>query len=102
MPGAVRFGDMSCGHGCWPARANDQGSPNVFINGRPAHRVGDHWPAHTCPSIPETHDGQASGGSPNVFVNGRPLCRVGDPVSCGDSMCEGSTNVLVNEGGGDG
>jgi len=96
MPKAVRFGDISCGHGCWPPRPNDQASPDVFINGLGAHRVGDHWEPHTCPPIPETHDGQAAAGSPNVFVNGRALCRVGDPVTCGDTMCQGSPNVFVN------
>lgn len=96
MPGAVRLGDYSCGHSCWPPRPNDQASPNVFINGIAAHRLGDHWAAHTCPAIPETHDGNASGGSPNVFVNGKALCRQGDPVSCGDTMCDCSDDVIVN------
>lgn len=96
MPRAVRFGDISTGHGCWPPRPNDQASPNVIINGRGAHRVGDHWVAHTCPAIPETHDGWASAGSPNVYVNGRQLHRVGDPVSCGDFAAQGSPNVEVN------
>ncbi len=42
----VRLGDKSCGHGCWPPRSNDQGSPNVFVNGRPVHQLGDHWATH--------------------------------------------------------
>ena len=96
MPGAARLGDSCTGHGCWPSRANASGSPDVFINSRAAHRVGDPWPAHTCPSIPETHGGTMAAGSPNVFVNGRPLARIGDPVSCGSSVATGSADVIIN------
>lgn len=95
MPEAARLNDLCTGHGCWPARANDQGSPNVFINSRPAHRVGDHWPAHTCPSIPNTHDGSLAAGSSSVFVNGKAAGRVGDAVSCGSTVATGSSNVFI-------
>lgn len=47
MPGVARKGDMGSAHDCFPERANDQGSPDVFVNGRGAHRVGDHWVTHT-------------------------------------------------------
>ncbi|MCX7999773.1 MAG: hypothetical protein N3A69_12625 [Leptospiraceae bacterium] len=46
MPEVVRLVDKSCGHGCWPPRPNDEGSPNVFVNSRPVHRLGDHWETH--------------------------------------------------------
>lgn len=95
MPRAVRFGDISTGHGSWPPRPNDEASDNVIINGKGAHRLGDHWPTH-CNSTPTCHDGNASQGSPNVFVNGRNKCRVGDAISCGDHMAEGSPDVIVN------
>lgn len=95
MPAAARHHDICTGHGCWPARPNDQGSPNVFINGRPVHRVGDHWQDHTCPSIPNTHDGQLADGSSTVFCNGRKVGRVGDPVDCGSHVATGSSNVFV-------
>lgn len=93
MSSAVRLGDQSVGH-CFHARANTQGSPNVFINGKAAHRIGDYWPAHTCGN--STHDGKMSQGSPNVFVNGKALARVGDAISCGDIAGQGSPNVFVN------
>lgn len=98
MPAVVRLGDMCTGHGCWPPRPNVEGSPDVFINGLPAHRVGDGWESHTCPAIPETHASVAAGGSPTVFVNGRALCRVGDPVACGSTMATGSGDVFADEG----
>ncbi len=95
MAAAARKGDMCSGHGCWPPRASTSGSPNVFINGKPALRVGDSWAAHTCPSIPETHASTQAGGSSTVFVNGRGLARIGDAVACGSSVASGSTNVFA-------
>lgn len=95
MPAATRLGDVSTGHGCWPPRPNSEGSPDVFINGQPAHRVGDAWPDHTCPAIPETHNGVCASGSSTVMVNGKPLARIGDSVSCGDAIAQGSGNVFV-------
>lgn len=94
MPAVARLNDTCTGHGCWPSRPNDQGSPNVFCNGRPVHRVGDHWQAHTCPSIPETHDSVLASGSSGVYVNGKPLGRIGDPVACGSAVQSGSSNVF--------
>ncbi|WP_085443528.1 PAAR domain-containing protein [Magnetofaba australis] len=98
MPKCVRLGDICTGHGCWPARPNVGASPNVFINGRAAHRVGDPWAAHTCPPIPETHASVMAGGSPNVIVNGSALARIGDPVACGSAAASGSHNVFANGG----
>ena len=98
MPQACRLHDNCTGHGCWVPRPNDQGSPNVYINGRNAHRVGDHWAIHCCPVIPECHDSVLADGSPNVYVNGIKLGRVGDPVACGSLVAEGSPNVFVNGG----
>ena len=95
MPAVVRLGDVSCGHSCYPPRPNDSASANVFVNGKGVHRVGDHWAVHCCPGG-DCHDGVAVSGSPSVFVNGRAVCRVGDSISCGDRMCEGSSNVFVN------
>lgn len=94
---AARQADTCTGHGCWPPRANDQGSPNVFVNGRPKHRVGDHWAAHTCPDIPETHDSVLAAGSSSVFVNGRKAGRVGDAVACGSTVATGSPNVFIGD-----
>ena len=96
MPLAIRKGDICKGHADWPPRPNDEGSPDVFINGLAAHRIGDHWVTH-CNPAPECHDSIAATGSPNVFVNRKALCRENDLVACGSLM--GSTkslNVYVN------
>lgn len=93
MPAITRLGDECTGHDCFPPRVNDTGSPNVFINGIAAHRVGDHWVEHTCDD--NTHDGIAVQGSSTVFINGVPAMRVGDMISCGSAVAQGSPNVFV-------
>lgn len=95
MPSVARLGDMGSGHApCFPPRPNDAGSPNVFINGIPVHRLGDHWVTHCCG--PDCHDSILGGGSPNVFANGLPFGRIGDPVACGSTVIQGSPNVFAN------
>lgn len=96
MPGAVRKGDMSTGHPhCYPPTPCAEGSPNVFVNGRQSVRIGDAWVVHGACEIHVPHSGVSSSGSGSVFVNGRAKCRIGDAVSCGDSMAEGSGDVIV-------
>ncbi len=97
MPKAARLGDSCTGHGCWPPRGNSGASSNVFINGKGAHRQGDSYPPHTCPSIPETHAGSLAGGSSTVSINGKKAGRVGDAVSCGGSVATGSPNVFIGD-----
>lgn len=96
MPAVCRKGDTCTGHGGFPPRANDEGSPNVFVNGIPAHRQGDHWVTHCAGN--SCHDGTLSGGSSSVFVNGKPLGRIGDDVSCGSVVASGSPDVLDESG----
>ena len=94
MPAVHRHTDTCTGHGCFPSRANAEGSPNVFVNGLGAHRVGDGWESHCCG--PVCHGSSQASGSPTVFVNGQPLARVGDSVACGSSNATGSPNVFAN------
>jgi uncharacterized Zn-binding protein involved in type VI secretion len=86
---AVRLGDKCTGHGNAPPRPNIQGSPDVFINGKPAHRQGDKWAIH------QNHPGMLAKGSSTVFVNGRGQGRVGDPVNCGSRCAQGSPDVFA-------
>lgn len=94
MAGAVRKEDKTSGHGSFPPQDITEGSPNVFINGKPAVRVGDKVSNHT--DGLGSHDGSVSQGSSNVFVNGKAKVRKGDSVSCGGTVVDGSSNVLVN------
>ncbi len=97
MPGAVRLGDVCTGHDTFSPRPNVEGSPNVFVNGKPSHRKGDAWDSH-CNSVPVCHGSTAGKGSSTVFVNGKPKCRIDDPVACGGTMATGSGNVFVGGG----
>jgi uncharacterized Zn-binding protein involved in type VI secretion len=88
MPGVTRWGDVSCGIDCPPTPAVES-SGNVFVNGRGVVRVGDAFKPHC------KHSRVVASGSHNVYVNGRQVCRIGDKLSCGDIVCEGSSNVFV-------
>lgn len=95
MPAVSRLGDNCTGHGCWPPRPSTGASPNVRVNGIAAHRQGDAWAPHTCPTIPETHASVLAAGSTTVRVNGKQLARIGDPVGCGSTVAQGSANVFA-------
>lgn len=92
MPAAVRLGDICTGHGCFGPRVNDSASENVFINGKGAHRVEDHWVVHCCGPI--CHDSVMAEGSSTVFINGKAAARIGDPIACGSLAAQGSDNVF--------
>ncbi|MBR1645195.1 MAG: PAAR domain-containing protein [Selenomonadaceae bacterium] len=92
--GVCDVGLPCCPHG--RAGTNSTGSSNVFINGLPAHRVGD-FGACNCP-----HGGtfQSTSGSSTVFINGRPATRTGDATACvvcgmPGSHVSGSPNVFI-------
>ena len=98
MPSAARLNDICTGHECWPPRPSIEGSPNVFVNGRPLHRQGDGWDVHCCthPDCPHgCHKSILASGSSTVFVNGKQAGRIGDPVACGGNVATGSENVFV-------
>lgn len=69
------------------------GSPNVFINGRPAARVLDPvaCAAHGDPDA-------IAQGSTDVFINGLPAARIGDKIVCGGVIIGGSGNVTIGGG----
>ena len=93
MPPVTRKGDSCTGHGSFPPRASTGGSPNVFVNGIPAHRQGDGWAAHGSSSPSAPHGSSLAAGSGTVSANGKPLGRIGDPVGCGSAVAAGSGNV---------
>lgn len=94
MPAATRKGDNCTGHDACPSVPLVEGSPDVFINGRSAGRLGDHYTSHGC----VTHSGHQdviAAGSSSVFINGRPAARVGDAVSIGGAVQDGSGDVFI-------
>lgn len=94
MPAATRQGDNCTGHDACPPVPLVEGSPNVFTNGRPAGRVGDHYSSHGCVTHPG-HQDVIAAGSGSVFINGIPAARVGDAVSIGGSVQDGSGDVFI-------
>jgi len=78
MPPAARIGDMTA-HGT--PLGPGPGSPNVFIGGMPAWRVG--VDVHNCPLVsglvPHV-GGVVQMGSTTVFINGFPATRQGDVI----------------------
>lgn len=93
MPEATRLNDNCTGHDACPPVPLAEGSPNVYINGRPAGRVGDHYMSHGCVTHP-SHQDVIAAGSSKVVINGKPAARIGDAVSIGGAVCDGSGNVI--------
>jgi len=62
------------------------GSPDVDINGYPAHRLTDAW---ACGAV-------TSSGSPDVDINGLLMARIGDSGSHGGVVASGSPDVEAN------
>ena len=88
-----------CAHGaqCCPHSVIGtivQGSPNVFVNGRPAARLND-MVRHSCPHCGV---GWVDSASSSVFANGIPVARSGDRVRYPGgrgSILSGSSNTIV-------
>lgn len=93
MNKVVREGDVCTGHGGYPSRGCSQGSPDVFVNGLPVHRVGDKWDHHDDGN--GSHDAIMLEGANGVYVNGRPIAMTGCEISCGSKTHQGSDDVLV-------
>src|SRR2546428_203745 len=111
MPGQGRLGDLSNvpadAHGC-PACPHPaigpaiQGSPTVFVNGRPALRVDDIG-VHAACCGPNMWTAQT--GAPHVFINGKKAHRINDvDRHCGGTgkLVTGSADVIVGDDGGGG
>lgn len=93
-PGAARIYDVCSGHGCFPSRMTDQGSPDKFVNGRAVHRQYDHWTIHCCPKQ-GCHDSMLASGSMIDYTNGVQTGRIADPVACGSIVATGSPDSGV-------
>ncbi|GBR38968.1 hypothetical protein AA101099_1469 [Neoasaia chiangmaiensis NBRC 101099] len=67
------------------------GSPNVFIGGLPAARIGD---MGLCVGPEDA----IIEGSATVFINGRPAARMGDMTAHGGVIIGGCPTVLIGDG----
>lgn len=84
MPGIVRKGIDTVSGGLLLT-----GSPDVFIEGVPACRIGDAVDSHG-----SHYNVTMVQGDPNVIINGIPACAAGHMASCGHSAT-GSPNVII-------
>lgn len=104
MPSVTKVGDGTVGvcdlglPDCPHSRAgtNSVGSPNVYVNGQPLHRLSDTGPTN-CP-----HGGtfSSTAGSSTVYCNGHPVTRIGDTTTCqacgkSGNHASGSSNVFA-------
>lgn len=69
-----------------------EGSPDVFIEGRPAARMTD---KAACSK--ESSPQPIVEGSETIFVNGLPLSRLGHQLLCGAKIDEGAKSVFMDE-----
>tara|TARA_B100000035_G_scaffold7942_1_gene6857 strand:- start:28907 stop:29200 length:294 start_codon:yes stop_codon:yes gene_type:complete len=88
-----RLGDITTGHGCYAPSVGVTASPNVMVNGLPAHKVGDPFTPHTCGK--DVHSDVAAIGSPKVIINGSPAMRLGDALAPPALMAEASWTVFA-------
>lgn len=77
-----------------------EGSPNVYINGKPAHRRGDRGEILVCAHKPPVLYFTTREGSGSVFINGKAAARIHDETSCNacgtrGEITEGSGNVFI-------
>ena len=94
MPGQTRLGDSNTGHDLCAPSTLAEASPDVFVNGKGAGRVGDKYASHSCKDHP-SHQDSISSGSATVFINGKAAARAGDSVVLGGSVQGASGNVIT-------
>lgn len=95
MAAAARLGDLSAGHGCFPPTACiGSQTTKTYINGILAQAQGSSFLLHVCGR--SVHPVRlSSSGSGTVFIEGKPAIRIGDSISCGDTVSQGSPNVVI-------
>lgn len=93
MPAASRKGDLTAGHGCFPPTVITGSCSTVFINGILASVLGSSVAKHRCGKTVHSNR-NVSSGSGSVFIENIATTRIGDSVNCGDTIGQGSENVI--------
>ena len=91
----VLLGDLGTDHEGFPPTPIINGSPDVFIDGKPVARVGDQLAPHSKPKH-SPHPRTIASGSSTVFINGLPVATTGGAISCG-GVTIGSSSVVVGD-----
>ncbi|PJG59920.1 type VI secretion system PAAR protein [Aeromonas cavernicola] len=92
---AATVGDMGTDHDGFPPTPIIAGSQDIFIDHKPAARVGDPLAPHAKPGSPP-HDRVITTGSKTVFFNGKPAALTGSEVGCGGVII-GSSSVMIGD-----
>ena len=93
MPKASRLGDIFK-HGPIVTGALITGSPNVFINSRPAATtIISVGPCAKEKGLPMP----VATGSSTVVINNQKAARIGDKLICGAKLTTGSSDVIIGD-----
>jgi uncharacterized Zn-binding protein involved in type VI secretion len=97
MPAVSRVGDVCASFVTVPVIVT--GSPNVFVNGRPAAREGDFTGTFKKKQgrsiLTLTSQLLAPPGDQTVFINGKSIAQIGTPGTNGTKVVTGSGDVFV-------
>lgn len=93
MPAASRKNDLTAGHSCYPPTSITGSASSVYINNIKASKLGVSVASHSCGDT--VHSSRTvTGGSGSVFIENQKATRIGDSVNCGDTIGQGSKNVV--------
>lgn len=94
MPAASRLGDLTAGHICFPPTSITSSASTVYFNGIKAAKLGVSVANHRCGK--SLHAGRTvTSGSSTVYIENQRATRIGDSVNCGDTIGQGSKNVII-------
>lgn len=93
LRGVSRLGDITSGHGCHPPVIGATASPNVYVNGLPAHCATNTTVPHACGT--DVHPDVYTLGSAKVMINGQQAMPIGGTLLPGGTVAEGSHNVFI-------
>jgi uncharacterized Zn-binding protein involved in type VI secretion len=93
MPAASRKGDLTSGHGCFPPTAITGSASKTHINNILASILNVSVATHRCGKSVHVSR-KVSSGSSKVIIEGKEATRIGDSVNCGDTIGQGSSNVI--------
>lgn len=91
----ARKGDAVLGHEAFPPTTIEEGSPDVFCNGKEVARLGDSCGQHQSPEPQPPHPRKISSGSPTVFANSKKVAMLFSAVDCGGMIIQGSPDTYA-------
>lgn len=97
MPGLSFNQCLTAGHQAWPPTRVISSQSKVFVGGIAVVREDDMILEHTETKKPyETHGGKVISRTNKVFVQGKKAASIADPISCGDTIAQGSPKTFIH------